>query len=190
MPRKFLRRLLPTDRFFREHRHLRWLGTLLHDPNIFHLNRRSVSGAVSVGLFMAWMPIPTQMWVAAAIAIIVRVNLPIAVLGVWITNPLTITPMFLFATQLGAWLLGQPINLLEFHLSWDWLQARAGEVWRPLLLGCTVLGVSGALLGNLLVRLLWRRHVIRAWQERRRRRIVAKGRCPPGDEAVGRHKST
>lgn len=173
MPRKFLRRLLPTDSFFREHKHLRWLGALLQDPNVFHLNRRSVSGAVSVGLFMAWVPVPIQMWLAAAVAIVIRVNLPIAVLGVWITNPVTIPPMFLFATQLGAWILGQPLDLLEFHLSWDWLQTRAGEIWKPMILGCSVLGVGGAVLGNLLVRVLWRLHVLRAWNDRRRRRSLA-----------------
>lgn len=175
MPRKLLRRWLPTDQTFKEHKRLRWLGDLLHDPNIWHLNRRSVAGAVSVGLFMAWVPVPIQMWIAAFVAIVIRVNLPISVLGVWITNPVTIPPMFLFAAQLGAWILGRQLTVQEFNFSWDWLTAQADVFWEPLLLGCGVLAVTGAVFGNLLVRLLWRLHVIRSWQERRQRRL----RAPP-----------
>ena len=42
---------------------------------------------MAVGLFVALMPIPLQMAVAAAIAILVRSNLPISVSLVWLTNP-------------------------------------------------------------------------------------------------------
>jgi uncharacterized protein len=46
---------------------------------------------------MMYMPPIGQMFMAAAAAIVLRVNLPISVALVWITNPLTIPPMFYFA---------------------------------------------------------------------------------------------
>ena len=174
MPRKLLRRWLPSDQYIREHKRLRWLGRLLHDPNIWHLNRRSVAGAASVGLFMAWVPVPIQMWIAALVAIVIRVNLPISVLGVWLTNPLTFAPMFLFAVNLGAWMLGRELQVDEFRFSWDWLTAQADTFWEPMLLGSAVLALLSAVAGNLAVRLLWRLHVIHHWQERRRRRVSAR----------------
>ncbi|MGI9335066.1 MAG: DUF2062 domain-containing protein, partial [Gammaproteobacteria bacterium] len=88
--RKSLKRLLPSPRELRQHHGLRrFFGTLLHEPDLWHLNRNSVAWSVSVGLFMAFMPIPLQMVAAAAVAIVVGCNLPIAVTLVWITNPLT-----------------------------------------------------------------------------------------------------
>ncbi|WP_198034223.1 hypothetical protein [Acidihalobacter ferrooxydans] len=35
MAKHLIRRLLPDPRSIREHRSLRWLGTLLHDPSLW-----------------------------------------------------------------------------------------------------------------------------------------------------------
>jgi len=78
MPKKFIKRYLPDHEKIRNHKSLNKIfGTLLHDPNLLHLNRRSVSGAMAVGLFLAFVPLPIQMGLAAGIAILIRVNLPI-----------------------------------------------------------------------------------------------------------------
>ena len=94
MPRKFLRRFLPAAHQIRREGTLKVFGALLHNPNLWHLNRNSVAGAVSVGLFIAFVPAPGQMVLAAAAAIAVGRNLPIAVLMVWVSNPLTMPPLF------------------------------------------------------------------------------------------------
>lgn len=171
MPRKLIKRFMPDHRKIREHKYLKFLGTLLHDPNILHLNRRSVAGAFSVGLFMAFMPVPFQMVLAAIGAIVVRVNLPISATLVWITNPLTMPPIFYFAYKVGSWLLSIPTRNIEFQLSIEWLMQELGAIWEPFLLGCLVCGLSFALLGNVFVRLFWRLHVVWNWRERRQRRF-------------------
>lgn len=162
--------MLPHDSTFREHQHLRVLGKRLHEPNLWHLNRRSVAGAVATALFVAWLPIPGQMLVAAIAAVMLKLNLPISVAGVWITNPITIPPMSFVAYQLGAWVMGRPAETVSFELSFRWLLDELGNIGLPILVGAVILGVISALLGHLAVRLLWRLHVVKHWRERKKRR--------------------
>lgn len=161
MPRRFIKRYLPNHGSFREHPHLKRFGARLQDGNLWHLNRRSVSGAVAVGLFWAFMPIPLQMIPAAASAIFLRINLPISIVLVWITNPLTMPPILYGTYRFGAWLLGRPPQRFSFTFSMDNLFTMMHGIWAPLLLGSLVTGVIAALLGFTLVRLSWRVYIIR-----------------------------
>ena len=61
MPRRTLQRFLPQPHFVREHKSLRLLALVLHDPNLFHLNRRSVSLAAFVSVFVGLQPVPMHM---------------------------------------------------------------------------------------------------------------------------------
>lgn len=175
MTKKFIKRWMPDHEKVRSHPHLKKIfGTLLHDPNLLHLNRRSVSGAFFIGLFMAFVPLPTQMIFAAAAAILLRVNLPISVGLVWLTNPITMPPIFYFCYKVGAWLLHTPIAHQNFELSWEWLSTQMDEIWAPFLLGCFICGMISAVLGAVLVRLLWRFHTIKQWKARKLKRQVSK----------------
>lgn len=163
---------MPDHEKIRSHKSLnKVFGTLLHDPNLLHLNRRSVSGAMAVGLFLAFVPLPIQMGLAAGIAILIRVNLPISVGLVWITNPVTIPPMFYFCYKLGTWVLGTPLLDFEFQLSWDWLVDELELIWKPFLLGCLIAGVTASTLGWASTRLLWRLHILKHLKQRKSRRI-------------------
>ena len=171
MPKRFLKRYMPKDHDIRNHKHMRFFGKLLHDPNIWHLNRRSVSGAFSIGLFMAMVPVPFQMVLAAAAAIPCRVNLPISVGLVWITNPLTMPAIFYAAYKVGEWVLPNAVVLPEnTEFSWEWVSSSLGEIWAPFLLGCFILGVTLAILGNLTIRLFWRIHLLKYLEKRRLRK--------------------
>lgn len=161
MPRRFIKRFLPDHGTFREHPHLKRFGARLQDGNLWHLNRRSVSGGVAVGLFWAFIPMPLQMLPAAASAIALRINLPIAVALVWITNPLTMPPIMYGTYRFGAWLLDRPARNIDFTLSLENLLANLHDIWKPLLLGSFVTGVIAALLGYGLVRLSWRIYIVR-----------------------------
>jgi len=174
MAKKLIRRYLPDAHKIRDHKHLRVFGTLLHDPNLWHLNRHSVAGAFAIGLFMAFVPMPFQMIPAAALAILVRVNLPIAVALVWITNPLTMTPISYFCYRLGAWVLDTPVQAVEFQISWEWITTEFVRVWKPFLLGSLLVSAMSAAAGYFGIHGLWRWHVIREWERRRLRRVRSK----------------
>ncbi len=174
MPRKFIKRWMPDHDTIRNHKSLQFLGTLLHDPNLFHLNRKSVIGAFTVGLFCAFIPLPSQMPIAAALAIWSRVNLPISVGLVWVTNPVTMPPIFYFCYRVGAWILQVPTQHVEFTLTITWLMEELGAIWEPFLFGCLVMGTFAALAGNITIRLVWRLVVVRSWQARLRKRRTPK----------------
>jgi len=176
MPRRIIKRYLPDPESIRDHKHLRFLGTLLHDPNLLHLNRRSVSGAFVVGLFWAFVPVPLQMIFSAATAIALRVNLPISVALVWLTNPLTMGPVYYFTYKLGTWILGTPMQKVSFEFSYEWFTHELGQVWEPFLLGSLVTSVVSAILGYVFVRLFWRLHVVSSWKRRMQRRRAAKAK--------------
>ena len=160
MPRKFFQRFLPNPQTIKENKSLRIFGDWLHDPNLWHLNRRSVAGAFAVGLFFAWMPVPFQMALAAGTAIWLRTNLPISVVLVWITNPVTIPPMFYFAYLVGTWIVGAPISDFTFELSFDWLLNELSGIWKPFLVGCFTVAFSSSLLGYFTIQGLWRYSVL------------------------------
>ena len=125
---------------------------------------------MAIGLFCAFLPVPFQMLIAALMAIFSRCNLPIAVVLVWVTNPITITPVFYFTYRLGAWLLDRQIEVSTIRLSWEWLSTHIGEIGWPLLFGSLLCGWVAGVTGLVVVRVLWRFHVIRRWRARREAR--------------------
>ena len=133
------------------------------------MNRKSVSLAFMVGLFFMWVPLPSQMILAAGAAILLRCNLPISVALVWITNPITMTPMFYSAYILGNWMLGLPPSNIEFEASFEWISQQMNAIWQPLLLGCFTLGVSSAVIGFAGIRLLWRLHIVNYLKSKKQR---------------------
>lgn len=165
--KQWLTRFTPDRHKIGEHKYLRIFGSLLQDPNLWHLNRRSAAGAFAVGLFVMYMPPVGQMLMAAAGAVAFRVNLPIAVTLVWITNPLTIPPMYYFAYLVGAWILGVEVMSFQmsFWLDWNnWLDLIA-----PLAVGCLVCATLCSAIGYLSVQAVWRWRLMRQIRLRRAR---------------------
>jgi len=171
VPKKLIRRFLPDHKKIRDHKHLQIFGRLIHDANLWHLNRYSVSTAFSVGLFCAFIPIPFQMVLAGAIAIFVRSNLPISVALVWVTNPVTMPAIFYFCYRLGALILNRPTQKFYFQLSLQWLIDQFHNIGAPFLLGCIVCGLVFSVFSNLIIRLLWRISIGLAWQQRKLGRL-------------------
>lgn len=168
--RELFKRYLPEHHIFREHRHIRLFGDLLHDHTLWRLTRRSVAGAIAIGLFCAFIPFFGQMLIAAALAIYCRVNLPIAVVFTWASNPLTFAPIFYMAYRIGSLFLDLPVRYTRFHLSYDWFRAVLHEIWLPVLLGSLLLGTLAALAGYYGTSLLWRLLLLRKRDERRSKR--------------------
>jgi len=107
-----------------------------------------------------WIPVPFQTVLAAAGAVLFRVNLPVSVALVFITNPLTMPPMFYFCYKVGALLLGIPAQKFNFELSLDWLANGMLLIWKPFILGVSLVAVVSSAVAYYGTLLLWRLHII------------------------------
>ena len=170
MPKKILRRWLPDPHKLVESRAIRWMGPLLSDPNLFHINRTSISASFFIGLFCAFLPIPGQTIIAALLALLFRTNLPVAMALIWVSNPLTFPPMFLFSYGVGVLLLGQELTSFNIELSWEGASSQGQAIWLPLLAGSVLCGVISGIIGYLVIRYLWRWKVIKNWEARNKKR--------------------
>jgi uncharacterized protein (DUF2062 family) len=165
MPRKLFKKMMPAREHFDNNRSIKILGDWIFNENLWHLNRNSSAAAVFIGIFVAFLPIPGQMFAAALLALIFAANLPLAIALVWITNPITIVPIFYGAYELGSFLLGQK-NTLQFSPSIESFAANISVIWKPLILGSLTCGFFFGSLGYSLTRISWRIMVVRKWQRR------------------------
>lgn len=171
MPKEFIKRFLPDPQLIKENKNLKFLGSQLHSPNLWHLNRRSVSLAFAIGLFVAFIPTPGQMAIAAAIAIWFKANLPISVALVWLSNPLTMPPLFYGAYRLGLCVLQMPAPDANFSFSLETVLAGLGDIWQPFLLGCFMIGSVLAVMGYFSIQLIWRKMAMNKWRQRHSKQV-------------------
>ncbi|HET8711203.1 MAG TPA: DUF2062 domain-containing protein [Spongiibacteraceae bacterium] len=170
MARKLFKRIAPSPEFIKAHPALQRFAHWLHDPNLWHLNRYSVSMAAFIGLFTAFIPLPSQMPIAALWAIWWRANFPISVALVWLTNPITAPPAFYATYKFGNLLLQRTPPPLQFEPSLAWFVEQLSQIWQPLLLGSACVGFFFGALGAMTVRIVWRIQVTLRWRARRRAR--------------------
>lgn len=171
MARKFLRRL--SARFRGNQAADSWYGrpfaALLAHPVYFSINRRSVIRGLTLGLFIAPLPIVGHTPLAIVLGLLLRANLPVAALTIWIANPLTYGLIFYLEYRLGALLLGEPGPAFSLNLPMAELTTLLLDAWRPIWVGALVSSLLLAGLGYLLGNGAW--HLMTRLRIRRRRSL-------------------
>jgi uncharacterized protein len=165
---KFLRKYQPAFDAIRDHPLCARYASWLRHPRLWHLNRRSVPGAVAIGLFAGLVPGPLQMLTALLLAVPLRQNLPLALLTTLYTNPLTLVPIYVLAYTYGHFLMGSSapdVHIDPLRMEWSELAA----LGQPLALGLFALALTLAAIGYAAVGIAWRIHVVRAWRRRKYR---------------------
>ena len=152
MPRARLRKLLPTHEKIKDQKILKIFGKLLHKREIWSSSRRKILGGVFIGVFVAFIPMPFQMPVVALLAIIFNVNLPVTILLVWISNPLTMPFIYYFEYELGNFVLNveDPIKF-----SFETMNENINEIALSLYVGTAITSTVLAFLSVFILNLLW-----------------------------------
>lgn len=179
--RSTVRRFLPTPESIKGNRLLRWLGPRLHEPGLWHLNRRAVARGVAIGLFFGFMIPVAQIPAAALGAFFARANLWVSAIATLVSNPFTYAPIYYAAYRLGAWLIGAPEIASPDDLDPALLQAVApalehvtggvgawlSGLWqqlagygKPLFLGLSLMAVTISAIGYAGTLLIWRMAVV------------------------------
>ena len=75
---------------------LRWVIRLRSSP-------KAIAGGLAIGTFLAFTPtVGVQLVLAVVIATFLNFNRPAAMIPVWITNPITVAPIYTFNYWLGS----------------------------------------------------------------------------------------
>jgi uncharacterized protein len=139
----------------------RALQVLLHVEDTPH----RIALAFGLGVWIAFSPLlGIHTLLALGIAFAFRLSRVAILLGAYINNPWTLGPLYLAGTVVGCAVMGVPTEGLA---AVDWsLEGRAfyshlltslrPYLW-PFLLGNTILGVAGGLLGYVILRRLFER---------------------------------
>ena len=181
MPRKLLHRFLPDRETLGQYELTRRFAPFLSRPELWAIRRNLIAGGLAIGLFCGMIPGPLQMLAAMSLAILFRVNLPVAVLGTFLSNPFTIVPLYFVAYIIGQWFVGDATaSTLPAFPATDWSQPTlALGTWSdwilslgaPLVTGILILALGLAIAGYILVQLSWRLNIQRALRRRRYNRL-------------------
>jgi len=190
--RKLLQRWLPTPAAVQKHRSLRWLGPLLRRPWLWQVNRRRIAAGAAIGVFFGFMIPVLQIAFSAVFALILRANLPVAVVSTLVSNPFTYAPIAVLAYRTGAAVLGERVDeaqaaalqaRMEEGLDDErtWIQ-RFASIGKPVVIGLSIFAVIGGIGAWLLVHLLWGLGTLLRARRRRARRAARSNGDPPDDQ--------
>jgi len=156
MPRRFFRKFAIKRHQLGDSWLLAPFRNMLHEPRYWGIRRRTVVPAVAIGLLVAFVPFPGHPILATLLALALRINIPIAAVTTFVSNPLTMGPMYYGAYRLGRNLLNLEPVPFDFELSLDWVTHTFVEIWQPMTLGCLLLGITAATLAYIVLDILWR----------------------------------
>ena len=170
MPRRFFRKFAIKRHQMAERWFLSPFKHMLHDPRLWGINRKNAVPAFSLGLFVGFMPFPGHPLGAALAALALRINIPIATLTTFISNPLTMPAIYYFCYRVGSVLLRREPQPFEFEPTFGWLTSTFVAIWQPMLLGSVLCGAIAALVGFIALDLLWRSSIARHKARKRSKR--------------------
>ena len=174
-----LRARMPTREQITANRWLGWLGPWLNQTKLWHWSRRGVAMGVALGVFFGLLIPIAQIPLSVASAVVMRANIPAAVLSTLVSNPVTFGPIYYGAYRLGVWVTGskelpKTLDLADPQASAE-VPANVGVIKRitqlgkPLMVGLSITAVLTGLITYGLITLVWRWRTVSKRRDRLRR---------------------
>ncbi len=160
---------------------MNWLIRLRGSP-------QAIAGGVAVGLIVAFTPtVGFQIPLALGLATLLGANRAVAIVPVWITNPITVPPIYGFTYYLGNYFWAGPapsavaramadvakglesLDFLAFREQFASFMALGADVFIAMWIGGLLVGFFAAAIAYpLTVRAVTQLRAQRAWRKRRR----------------------
>jgi len=122
-------------------------------------SRKMVSRGVTLGVFIAFIPMPMQMALVLAFMPFFRFNVPLALAMCWLSNPFTMPPMYYIEYLTGSFILGISPEPVEMTL--DWFSHNLDNIFVPLYAGTFFFSIIGSAIVYWLVNHFWKGSVHR-----------------------------
>ncbi len=123
-------------------------------PEYLSTNRKMVSRAVLLGIFIAFIPMPMQMAAVLAFMPFFKFNVPIGLAMCWLSNPITMPPMYYMEYLTGSFLLNMKPEPVELTLTW--FSDNIDKIFIPLYFGTAMYSIFGSLLAYWAVNHFWK----------------------------------
>jgi len=153
------------------------LDTFLEKYNLprsyFNINRKMITRGVLVGLFWGFIPMPMQMLAVIATTPFIRFNVPIAIAMVWLSNPITMPPMYYMEYLTGNYILGKE-GIDNIELTLNWFSTHMDDIFIPLYVGTAFYSIVVSGIIYVLLNWLWIRSVKEEKNEKREKRAKKK----------------
>ncbi len=136
--KRWLQSVTPDRSTLEKHWCLKHFTAFMLDRRCWTFNRASVSRSFALGLFIAFIPptpLPVHLVTCALLSVFFRLNLPVLIATVFVSNPFTWVPQVAGSLWVGAKLLGWDLMPFLHAISHRTLWADMGLLWPPLLLG-------------------------------------------------------
>jgi uncharacterized protein (DUF2062 family) len=120
---------------------------------------------------------PMQMLAVMASTPFVRFNVPIAISMVWLSNPITMPPMYYMEYLTGNFILGRE-GIDNIELTLDWFTTHMGDIFVPLYVGTAFYSIVISTIVYVVLNYLWINSVksekLQREKERRERKAKKK----------------
>jgi hypothetical protein len=167
------------------------MGPSVYHPRLWRISRKGLALGMAIGIFFGLLIPIAQIPFSAALAVVLRANVPAAMASTLVTNPVTFAPVYYLAYQTGQLVLGDaesqkpkaaspqaglvssPVQRTEGRTdqadkaSWAMFWDHVTGVGRPLVVGLALFAVVGGFFVYALASLGWVAHV----RLKRRRRL-------------------
>jgi len=137
---------------------LKWLARLRRSP-------RAIAGGFALGAFIAFTPtVGFQIILVIFLTTLFNLNRPAGILSVWITNAVTMAPIYTFNYWVGSFFWSGPpvaevyktfaaagvqlikMNIWAFKEQFDTMLGLSSTIFIPLLIGSVIVGIIAAAL--------------------------------------------
>ena len=176
MAKHFFQSWLPSPERVNSLKIIKIFGKYASNPQLWYVNRKSISKAVFIGTFWGILPIPLHSALIIITVLLFEANLPISLLLAWIMNPFTIVPILIFAFWIGTQIYGvhminKDMLLGVFLQIVHWIKNFGHghidfSLAKILATGLLIEALLFAVVLFTLTRIYWRWTVIKKWRNR------------------------